>query len=110
MFGIFRKRITQKLNTVNLGDDLEDVEMLQAIEATYGIKIEDAEAEALRTVGQLYELIDSKLASRPDFDPVWALTCQIVREHSGSKDLIDGETTFFPKHAKKRLQTVVKPD
>lgn len=106
MFGLFGKRVTQRLNTVILGDDLDDVEMLEAFEDAFGIKIEDAEAETLITVGQLYELVCAKSSARTDFDPVWELTLQIVREYSGSRDPIDRDTTFFPMHAKPRSETL----
>jgi len=97
-----RPRITQRLNTVNLGDDLDDVEMLEAIEETFGFEIKDSEAEKLMTVGELYELVNKRVKQKSDFDPIWALVSQIVREHSGSRDPIDKNTTFFPKFAKER--------
>lgn len=97
-----RPRVTQRLNTIDLGDDLDDVEMLMAIEETFGIKIEDEEAEKLVTVGDLYDLAKMKLEDKSDFDPIWALVCQIAREHSGSRDPIDRKTTFFPKFAEER--------
>jgi acyl carrier protein len=98
-----RPRITQRLNTINLGDDLDDVEMLMAIEEVFGIEVEDSEAETLISMGDLYELLINKLKLKTNFDPVWALVCQIAREHSGSRDPIDKQTTFFPKFAKERI-------
>ena len=97
-----RPRVIQRLNTIDLGDDLDDVEMLMAIEETFGIKIEDEEAEKLVTLGDLYDLVAKKLEHKTDFDPIWALVCQISREHSGSRDPIDKKTTFFPKFAEER--------
>lgn len=102
MFRLFGKRITQELNTVDLDDDLGDTELLEAIEEIFDIRIEDHEAEELLSVGQLYDLVRTKIANRKGFDPVWALTVKIVREQSGSRDPIDRETTFFPMHAQKR--------
>lgn len=100
-----RPRITQRLNTINLGDDLDDVEMLESIEEIFGIEIKNGEAEKLVTMGELYELVNEKITSRSDFDPVWSLICQIAREHSGSRDPIDKKTTFFPKFAEVRAET-----
>lgn len=97
-----RPRVTQRLNTINLGDDLDDIEMLMAIEETFGIKIEDEEAKKLVTVGDLYDLVKMKLEDKSNFDPIWALVCQISREYSGSRDPIDKKTTFFPKFAEER--------
>ncbi len=100
-----RPRITQRLNTINLGDDLDDVEMLMSIEEIFGIEIKKSEAEKLITMGDLYALVSNKLKLKTNFDPVWSLVCQIAREHSGSRDPIDKQTTFFPKFAKVRIGT-----
>lgn len=102
LFKYGKPRVTQRLNTVDLGDDLDDVEMLEAIEKIFGIEIKDSEAEKLITMGDLYELVNEKLKPESDFDPIWSLVCQIVREHSGSRDPVDKDTTFFPKFAKER--------
>lgn len=95
-------RITKTLNTINLDDELGDVELLMDIEETFGIKIDEEEAEKLVTVGQLHDLVSKQLKNQADFDPVWALVCKIAREHSGTPDHIDKETTFFPDKAKAR--------
>jgi len=75
-----------------------------AIEDVFGVDIKDREAEKLVTMGDLYELVSEKLNSKTDFDPVWSLVCQIAREYSGSRDLIDKKTTFFPKLAEERAE------
>ncbi|AML53802.1 hypothetical protein RC74_21345 (plasmid) [Falsihalocynthiibacter arcticus] len=75
-----------------------------AVEDILGVDIKDGEAEKLVTMGDLYELVGEKLNSKTDFDPVWALVCQIAREHSGSRDPIDKKTTFFPKFAEERTE------
>lgn len=95
-------RVTKRLNTIDLGDDLADVEMLEAIEKAFGFEIFPKEAERLVTVGDLYDLVDEKVRKAQSVDPVWALVEMIVRFHSGSKDPIDRETTFFSKCASKR--------
>jgi hypothetical protein len=102
VFGLFGKRTTQKLNTVNLHGDGDDIDLLEDIEEVFRIRIEDHEAEQFVSVGQLYELAKSKSASNPDFDPIWELVCRIVRENSGSRDAIDSNTTFLAKFAEKR--------
>lgn len=105
LFQFGRPRVTQRLNTIDLGDDLDDVEMLMAIEEVFGIEIKDREAETLTTMGDLYELVSQKLKPKTEFDPVWSLVCQIAREYSGSRDPIDKQTTFFPKFAEERIET-----
>jgi len=97
-----RKRITQRLNTVNLSGDLDDIEILMDIEKTYKIKIEDSEAETTYTVGDLYDLVQLKLKEQSNVDQIWSEVCQIVREHSRTVDPIDRETSFFKEHARER--------
>lgn len=103
MFGIFGKRVTQKFNTVNLVGDGDDIDVLEEIEKISGIKFQDAEAEKVITVGNLYDLVKEKTETRPDFDPLWEFVSRIVRDVSCSKDPIDRETAFFREHAKERL-------
>jgi hypothetical protein len=47
-------------DTLNLFGDGDDVDVIYAVERTFGIKLTDAEAERTRTVGQLYDLIELK--------------------------------------------------
>jgi len=95
-------RITQRLNTVDLNDDLDDVEMLEAIERAFSFKISSVDAEGLVSVGDLYDLVKSKMPKDGKVDPVWELVEIIVRSHSGSIYPIDRKTTFFPKYASER--------
>ncbi|WP_298917812.1 acyl carrier protein [uncultured Roseobacter sp.] len=96
------RKVTERLNTVDLGDDLDDVELLMAVEEIFQINLEDSEAEDLVSVGELYELVKSKMPRDGSVDPLWELIVLIVRSHSGSNSPIDTETTFFPKFAKPR--------
>jgi len=104
MWPFNRDRITKRLNTVDLDDDLGDVEMLQDIESTFNFEITDKEALNLVTVGQLYELVQQNIMEDKELDPVWELVKNIVQTHSGTDDPIDQNTTFFPKFAKPRTQ------
>jgi hypothetical protein len=47
-------------DTLNLVGDGDDVDVINDVERTFGIKLTDAEAEQTRTVGQLYDLIELK--------------------------------------------------
>ncbi|MEM1234747.1 MAG: hypothetical protein AAGH70_11540 [Pseudomonadota bacterium] len=102
MLRFFRPRVTKRLNTVNLGDDLEGVELVQHLEEVCGIELPDVEVSGATTVGQLYDLVASKVHQNPDFDPLWGMLVEIVRIHSGSRDGIDRDTAFFPKDAQPR--------
>lgn len=104
LFLLVRRRHveSQRLNTVGLVGDMDDVDILEAIEEAFGIKIGDEEAEKLESVGNLCNLVKAKVRSNSDFDPIWELVCQIVREQSGTRGAIDKETTFFSEHAKER--------
>ena len=62
------------------------------------------DTKGLNTVGltgDLERLVGKRLKSS-GIDPAWALLQRIDRDHSGSKDGIDRETTFFAKYAKPR--------
>ena len=48
-------------NTVNMVGDGDDVDIVLDIEKTFGIQITEAEAEKIRTVGELYDLVCSKV-------------------------------------------------
>ena len=43
-------------------DSLDLVELVEAIEATFGVRIDDAELADVTTVGEAYELVSDKLA------------------------------------------------
>jgi acyl carrier protein len=43
-------------------DSLDLVELVEAIEATFGIRIDDAELADITTVGEAYEVVSGKLA------------------------------------------------
>ncbi|WP_131814571.1 hypothetical protein [Cognatishimia maritima] len=97
-----KPRKTERLNTVDLVGDGDDVDLLEAIERAFDLKLTDDEASDLETIGEPYDLVKAKAKSNPDFDPVWELVCQIVRENSMTRDPIDRDTTFFPEHAQER--------
>lgn len=103
MFGLFgRRRQQAKLNTLSLYGDLDDVEIVLDIEDTFGITLSDDEVCSVRSVGDMERLIRRKLEDRSDFDAVWALLEYIARIHSGSRDSIDRDTTFYAQDAKPR--------
>jgi hypothetical protein len=53
--------MTKTANCVNLVGDGDDVDVLYAIEKAFGVKISDAEALRSETVGQLFDIVCSKL-------------------------------------------------
>lgn len=48
-------------NTLGLDDDLDGAEVLQSLEASFGVKFRRSEAESCWTVGDLYTLLQSHL-------------------------------------------------
>jgi len=53
-------------DTIGLTGDLDDVETLRSVEDLFGMKVTDREAEQTLTVGQLYDLIESKTGGRTE--------------------------------------------
>jgi hypothetical protein len=53
--------MTKAANCLNLVGDGDDVDVLYAIEEAFGVKISDVEALRCETVGQLFDIVSSKL-------------------------------------------------
>jgi hypothetical protein len=96
-------RAHERLNTINLYGDLDDVELVEDIEKQFGICISNGEAEQTLTMGQLEELVQNHLGERAD-ETIWEHLCRIARFHSGHEGPIDRDTTFFASHAKERIR------
>jgi acyl carrier protein len=58
-----RSKSADLLEDLRLTGDLDDVEMLQEVEKVFDIKISDEEAAELHSVGDLFELLKSKLGT-----------------------------------------------
>jgi hypothetical protein len=82
---------------------MDDVELVEDVEQVFGIKLTEIEAKQTTTIGELEQLIRSKLSENGQDDSLWKLLCRIVRDHSGHKGPIDRETTFFAEDAKERM-------
>lgn len=96
---------TKRLNTIDIGDDLDDVEMLMAVEDAFDFKMTTEDGAKLKTIGDLYDLVKHKMPKDETVDPVWTLIEKIARDYSGSRDPIDQDTTFYAKFAKPRAPT-----
>ncbi|MBW7969862.1 acyl carrier protein [Bradyrhizobium sp. BR 10289] len=53
--------MTKAANCLNLVGDGDDVDVLYAVEEAFSVKISDAEALRCETVGQLFDIVSSKL-------------------------------------------------
>src|SRR5215472_708913 len=53
--------MTKAANCLNLVGDGDEIDVLYAIEEAFGVKISDAEARRCETVGQLFDIVSSKL-------------------------------------------------
>ncbi len=49
--------VSTRPNTLGLDGDLDDVEMIQDIEAAFGLRFDDAVLSSCSTVGELYQLV-----------------------------------------------------
>lgn len=72
-------------NTVNMAGDGDDVDMLRDVERAFGIELASAEVESIYTVGDLYDLVCSRIdCSRIDVEP--SPTCLSARAFRGLRD------------------------
>ncbi|MBN7785446.1 hypothetical protein JYP51_10965 [Ponticoccus gilvus] len=92
----------KRWNTLNLDRDLGSVELLLALERSFGITLTEKEAAELVTMGQLENLVRQKLEERPDFDPIWAMLAGLAAAYGSAHHPIDRDTTFFAKGASPR--------
>ncbi len=102
MWPFNRERVTKRLNTVDLDPELGDVEFLCAMEEVFGVNISKDAAANLIKVGALHALILKQKTDLSQSESIWSSLTELLREHTGTKDPIDHETTFFPKFAKER--------
>lgn len=65
-----RERVSRDTSLHEIFDSLDQVEVTMALEDEFELAIADAEAERVLTVGQMVDLIESKLTARrpPDGD------------------------------------------
>ena len=96
-----RPRVTKKLNTLDMYGDLDEVELIMDVEETFGVKFESPELTNALTVGEVENLVRSKIEGRK-LDLVWMLLERISRDHSRSRHGIDRNTTFLRKFAQPR--------
>ncbi|WIW90491.1 acyl carrier protein (plasmid) [Sphingobium sp. V4] len=52
-------------SSLGLAGDLDDVELIEDVEAAFGIRLVDEEISRCSTVGQLFELIEARLPEMP---------------------------------------------
>jgi hypothetical protein len=62
-------------DSLNLVGDGDDIDVIRDVERAFGIQIADHEAEAIRTVGQLYDLIQARC---PGADRTQACLSQVA--------------------------------
>ncbi len=100
-------------NTLDLSGDLDDVELLEAIESACGVKYSIEEAERLRTVGDAYDTLVEKLKAYDERRKVcFAAICfyrlrRALREITGHAD-IRPSTQFDELFAVRRVNPVLK--
>ncbi|PLP57920.1 hypothetical protein CYK37_17010 [Mesorhizobium loti] len=95
---------SHKANSLGLWGDGDEIEMIEAIERAYAISFEKVEAEQLTTMGQLFDLVKSKIgrggAAAVADDALW--TGLLKYAHDAGADprrAVDRNTTFFSRNA-----------
>jgi hypothetical protein len=67
-------------NSLDYDDDGDDVEIVVEIERAFGVKITDAEAKSIVQVGQLYDVLESKLGPTSGEKCATAMTFYRLRQ------------------------------
>ncbi len=89
-------------NTLGLGGDGDEVEMLEDVERRFSIGLVQKEVEMLVTMGDLEGLVSLKSNEDLPSEDIWERLCEIARHHSAHDGPIDRYTTFFAKFAQPR--------
>ena len=92
-------------NSLGLNDDLDGVELVIDIEKAFNIKITDDEAEDLRVVGQLYDLLMNKISLNETNRKcatamVFYRLRQVIRDLRNSEKLLPSTDLSFIEHGR----------
>jgi hypothetical protein len=90
------------LNTLNLGGDGDEVELLEDVEKAFSILFDQKNVEELTTMGGLEILVADKRGTNAKSGQDWEQLCEIAQMHSGNAGRIDRNTTLFAKFAQPR--------
>ena len=95
---------SQEATSLGLWGDGDEIEMIEAIERTYSISFETVEAEQLVTMGQLFDLVKSKIgkqgAETIADDALWTELVKHARDAGADpRQAVDRNTTFFCRNA-----------
>ena len=90
------------LNSLCLGGDGDEVDLLADGEKRFLIRFEQADVAELVSMGDLEALVAAKRGKDAASGNDWAQLCQIARLQSGHNAQIDRNTTFFAKFAQPR--------
>lgn len=95
---------SHKANCLGLWGDGDEIEMIEAIESAYAINFGKAEAEQLVTMGQLFDLVKSKIGKQGvgtiADDALWAELVKHARDAGADpRQAVDRNTTFFSRNA-----------
>jgi len=90
------------LNTLNLGGDGDEVDLLEDVERNFSIRFQQKDVEELVSMGDLEALVALKRGRYPASGEDWERLGRIAREHLGNPGRIDRKTTLFVKFAQPR--------
>ena len=85
----------QKLDSLYLGGDGDEVDLVEDIERVLEVKFEREDLETIETFGDLEGLAKRHGADRQP-DLLLKLIAEIARAHTGHQEPISRHTTFFP--------------
>ena len=89
-------------NTLGLGGDGDETDLLEDVERAFSIRLEQRDAERLISMGDLEILLAAKRGNSAPSGKGWERLCKIAQVHSGCAGHIDRNTTLIANFAQPR--------
>lgn len=98
----FRKDPKTRKNSLNLSGDGDEIDVIEAVEQAFGVRVENNEAEGILNVGDLFDLVIAKLGSTGS--PKSCLSSKTYYRLRRSLAAGGGEADFHPSIRLKDFQ------
>ena len=89
-------------DTLGLGGDGDEIDLLEDVEKTFSIRFEQKDVEDLTMMGDLENLLAAKRGNSALSGKDWERLCKIAPLPTGNAGQIDRNTTLIAKFAQPR--------